>query len=535
MNTSALISWIGDADLVDFYRSALSRHPDLQRQMLGLMTEKQNKNNFHQKATSPSGFSGNSPLILIASKYASALQEIFLVTNRLSAFLMTQNRFEEYLRSRCNGFSGMITILNCEKTLTNITDPKSVYEITQAVISQLKSRHSHLYVNLSSGAGVTSSALVMLSSAYFNDYHLCQAYRNNVSDDKLPEAFSDLILKRTFRTQTSFPESKIIGHSDLIKRAKHIVRRIAPYDYSALILGPSGTGKSTLAREIHRLSARCSSPFREVNCGSLTDELLESTLFGHIKGAFTNAVKDKDGIFKEADGGTLFLDEIADCSLKMQTTLLHVLQCEDNDHPTVRKFRPVGASKDESSDVRIITATNKPIQELVKAGKFREDLFYRISTATITMPPLSSCKDDIESIANHYLSQINNRNKAVAGFMRKSLSPEALDKLRDHTWPGNVRELQNVLQRSCLMTDNEVLTPDDLMFTLSSSATIDDIPSPETFSIENIKAQLELRYIKVALEITGGNKAQTSRLLGMKTPQNLESRLKALNRSLGVI
>ena len=524
---AAFISWIGDTDMIDFYRS-LSR--DLQGQFIALFPPDRNKSNFIAKARGEPD-SLQSPIKLIFKKHGSSIGEVHLITNRLATFFENKDCFAQFLLESCPPFKGTIKIHDCESQLTRITDLSGVYTVTQGIVSGIKSSCTEIYCNISSGVGVTSAALIMLSSAYFEKPHILQTYRSSVVEDPLPESFSSLILRRSVKTEENLPSERIIGSSDAIKRVLRTAYKVSPFDYSVLLLGPSGTGKSTLAREIHNLSNRKTGRFEYVNCGSLSDELLESELYGHRKGSFTGATADRAGVFKTGDKGTVFLDEIADCSLEMQASLLRVLQPDDIDRPTIRRFRPIGADKDETSDVRVLAATNKDLRKLVHDGRFREDLYYRLATSIIIIPGLSNRKEDIPILAKSILAQINKTNRSVPGFTLKHLTPNALDALQKHDWIGNVRELQNVLQQAAILSDAETIDTADLH--LQREPFEAAAPEPELFSLDAILTDLQRRYISAALQTTGGNKAKASRLLGMKTPQNLESRIKALNIRLG--
>ena len=472
-------------------------------------------------------FDFKSSIRIILTDKGKEIDEIHLMTNRLSYFLKNNKRFENFI---CPNFKGKITIHDCEGKVPRITELSNVYTASQEIIPIIRNSCSKIYCNITAGVGATASALIMLCSAYFEESHILQTHKEKVFEDTLPEKFSSLILKRTIKTEEELQGTKIIGKSAIIKQIRNIAAKIAPFDYSVLLLGPSGTGKSTLAREIHQLSSRHNEKFEYINCGSLTPTLLESRLYGHKKGAFTDAKEDSNGLFKTANKGTIFLDEIADCTLEMQASLLHVLQPEDNTKPTERKFRPIGAKKDETSDVRIIAATNKNIKQLIRENKFREDLYYRLATTTIYIPGLSERIEDIPELAHACLDQINLQNKTVPGYVPKKLSDCAIESLKNHNWTGNVRELQNIIQQAAIMTDNETITATNIKFYKESNE--QNTPEPESFSIENIKADLERRYIALAIETTGGNKAHASRLLGMKTPQNLESRMKALKMNI---
>jgi len=244
---------------------------------------------------------------------------------------------------------------------------------------------------------------------------------------------------------TSF--GPLVGASPAMRRVFGVIDRVATKDVTVLILGETGTGKELAAREIHNRGLRREKPFVPVNCANLTGTLLESELFGHCKGAFTDAKEDRPGAFRAADGGTLFLDEIAEMSDELQSKLLRVLQ--------EGRIKPLGADREETVDVRVIAATNKDLDRLVEEGTFRDDLFYRLNVVRIVLPPLRERREDIELLANHFLAGA----APQAGLF---LSKAALKELENRPWPGNVRELENAIRRAAALGSGPELTPEDL-------------------------------------------------------------------------
>ena len=272
------------------------------------------------------------------------------------------------------------------------------------------------------------------------------------------------------------PLPEIIGTAPAMQEVYRYVRLAAPQRANVLLIGETGTGKEIIAKAIHKLSRRSDGPFIRVNCGALHENLLESELFGHIKGAFTGAVENKTGRFEAAHGGTIFLDEINSTSPKLQVKLLRVLQ--------EREFERVGESRTIRVDVRVIAATNSSLEDLVAEGEFREDLYYRLNVIPIVLPPLRERRDDIALLAQFFLRRYSEQYKCVV----PDLTPGVIEGLKAHDWPGNVRELENALERLIVLSDGGPLTAELLRFTRpryvirsargnTSGATSNDVPS----------------------------------------------------------
>jgi len=288
--------------------------------------------------------------------------------------------------------------------------------------------------------------------------------------------------------------------------------KAARYDTTVLITGESGTGKELVARGIHRQSNRAGKTFLAVNCGGMPENLLESELFGYVKGAFTGAEKNRNGIFKEADGGTLFLDEIGELPLDAQVKLLRVLQ--------EREVRPVGGVRTTPVDVRVLAATSRDLEAEVKEARFREDLFYRLNVIRLHVPPLRERLEDIPLLCAHLLGRI-------AGKMDReplNLAPASLGILLRHQWPGNVRELENVLERAAVLTEANTILPEHLpeaLAGLGASHQPDIAASLATFSLKEGQRELEKALIARALAATGGNKTKAGNLLEISYPSLL--------------
>jgi Nif-specific regulatory protein len=306
-----------------------------------------------------------------------------------------------------------------------------------------------------------------------------------------------------------------VGESRVIQERLAIARRAAETDSSVLLLGESGVGKELFAEQIHLASPRCKGPFIRVNCAAIPDALLESELFGHVKGAFTDAVADRRGRFELADGGTLFLDEIADMPLSLQGKLLRVLQS--------KTFERVGASVSLQVNVRIIAATNHDLEKQVATGRFRADLFYRLNVLPIQIPPLRERREDIPPLAEFFLRKHSRETKKqLAGF-----SDEAMEELLSYSWPGNVRELENAIERAVVFTREDRIRPDVLTLTAGGPAT------DQAYSDKTLHEALNIfkkHFITKALESNGWHQTRTAKSLAIQ-----RSYLSKLVKELGIM
>lgn len=374
------------------------------------------------------------------------------------------------------------------------------------LLHKVKALHTHLpYVLLTAHGTVQSAVAAMKEGAY--DY-----LTKPVDIDELKLAVKKALEMRRLtreveqlRAQAAghpgFP--RIIGHSKPMRALLQQVRLVADSDSTILLQGESGTGKELIARAIHQHSSRHAQPFVTVDCGAVSESLLESELFGYVKGAFTGALTNKRGLWEEAHTGTLLLDEIGDVTLAFQSKLLRVLQ--------EREIRPVGSTKHIPVDVRVVTATNKDLKQQVAAGRFREDLYYRLAVVPLMIPPLRERREDIPLLVEHFLTQHAERS----GQARKRVSPATLQRLMDWPWPGNVRELEHVIERAVLLSPGSEIQPESLVLeqvVSPSAATL----TPQT--VDQARALLdtvERDKLRVALEKARQNRSQAAKLLGI--------------------
>ena len=315
-----------------------------------------------------------------------------------------------------------------------------------------------------------------------------------VDKDALYQAIDDALEQSAPATDERWREA-IVTRSPLMLRLLEQARLVAQSDVSVLINGQSGTGKEIFAQAIHNASPRNSKPFIAINCGALPEQLLESELFGHARGAFTGAVSNREGLFQAAEGGTLFLDEIGDMPAPLQVKLLRVLQ--------ERKVRPLGSNRDIDIDVRIISATHRDLPKAMTRGEFREDLYYRLNVVSLKIPALAERTEDIPLLANHLLRQAAERHKP---FVR-AFSTDAMKRLMTASWPGNVRQLVNVIEQCVALTSSPVI----------SDALVEQALEGENTALPTFveaRNQFELNYLRKLLQITKGNVTHAARMAG---------------------
>ena len=456
------------------------------------------------------------------------------------AFLLTTygdeaERYREWLEGRASGIS--LHLLH-----ERLTSPTAFGEVYPAAVRACERARAAagpgaaLTFHLSPGTPAMSAVWIILAKTRFEATIIESSKEHGVREVSVPfdisaEFLADLLRqpdRELERLSAGLPPQApafddIVHRSAEMRRVILRARRVAPHSVPVLIEGESGTGKELMARAIHHSSPRREERFVSVNCGAIPENLVESELFGHEKGAFTGAVKMRKGHFEEANRGTLFLDEIGELPLPAQTKLLRVLQ-----EGTVQR---VGSSDAPSVDVRVIAATNRTLTEEVARGRFREDLFYRLAVAVLNLPPFRERGGDVGLVTDHLLGEINHELAQAPGYQRKSLSASARNLLARHRWPGNVRELRNTLMRAAIWSAGDTITEDDLRGALLSAPgdrkrDVWDRQLGGGFSIEALLAEIRLHYLNRAREEARGNKTRAARLLGLRNPQTFSNWLK---------
>lgn len=372
-----------------------------------------------------------------------------------------------------------------------ITDMRVSDESGFDIIRTVKSLNPETEVIMITGFGSIGTAVEAIRSGAldyitkpFEDAELLMVVEKALSHKRMKSELKHL--RMAFAENYSF--DNIIGNSTSIRKIIDVVKQIAPQDINVLIWGESGTGKELFAKAIHNNSSRREGKFVAINCSAMPDLLLESELFGHVKGAFTSATANKKGLFEEATGGTVFLDEVGDTSPALQAKLLRVLQEEE--------IRPVGSNQTCKTNVRVIAATNRSLESLVSQGKFREDLYYRLNVISINLPGLSQRREDIMPLANHFLQKYcSHFNKPI-----KRLTESACDKLIRHEWPGNVRELENTVKRAVALSNSDVIDVDSLFLMKpmpkTEATTIEKQDAANNVSLTEMQREHILRSLK---------------------------------------
>ncbi|MFC1695225.1 RNA repair transcriptional activator RtcR family protein [Pseudomonadota bacterium] len=419
-------------------------------------------------------------------------------------------------------------------------DPTDFDAIYKAAIENIeacrdKDLNARLTIHLSPGTPAMQSVWILLAKTRFDAILIQSSREHGVKLASIPfdisaEYIPDLMRARGERLAEKLGEKPLTSEgfesityrSPIMKRLVERARKVALHSVPVLIEGESGTGKELLARSIHAASSRSDYQFVAINCGSMPANLVESQLFGHKKGAFTDAVADHKGFFETASGGTIFLDEVGELELAIQVKLLRVLQ--------EKEFIPLGANNPIKSNVRIISATNRSLITEVGKGSFREDLFFRLAVATLNLPPLRQREGDLKLMIDTLTKSVQSDMLELDEKHHKSFSAKAKNVFLNHDWPGNVRELQNTIARAVLWSDGTNIGEDDardaiLVANKGSAQDLMTLPLDDGFNLQELLERIEQHYIQRALSESHWKKAVASRKLGMKNYQNLSNKM----------
>ena len=421
------------------------------------------------------------PHLLVVDDDADMLR---LLTIRLTA--------AGYRVSAVSSAEAALTQLHIERPQLVLSDVQLPGRDGLALFDDIRAQHPSLPVILLTAHGTIPDAVQATERGVFT--YLTKPFDGKALEGKIAQALS--LSAPAYPAKRGSPEAwqhQIISRSSRMAEALAEARMVAQSDASVLLRGESGTGKELLAQAIHQASARAGKPFIAVNCGAIPEALLESELFGHVKGAFTDAVANHKGLFQAADGGTLLLDEIGDMPPALQVKLLRVLQ--------ERVVRPLGSSQSIPVDVRIISATHRDLDAAMAEGQFRADLYYRLNVVTLSLPPLAERREDIPLLANHFLLKLAAKyHKRLSGF-----APEALKALSMAAWPGNVRQLFNVVEQVCALSTTPLVPLALVQRALRS-------PSVQVLSFAEARQRFERDYLVGLLKLTDGNVADAARL-----------------------
>jgi DNA-binding NtrC family response regulator len=419
---------------------------------------------------------------------------------RMRELLEISFRQKQFLPVTVGDGREALMLIEDESFCTIVTDLKMPHVGGMEVLEYIRQKDPDVPVIMITGHGTIDSAIeAMKKGAYdyiqkpFEPEEVIFAVERAVDHYRLIRKNREL--SETLETLTA---NEFIGSSDDITTVKSLIKKVAPLDVSVLIQGETGTGKEMVSRLIHQHSTRCDQPYLPINCGAIVESLLESELFGYVRGAFTGADQSKKGFFEKADGGSLFFDEINNMSAAMQIKLLRFFEN--------KSFIRVGGNEEISADVRIVGATNVDLTSAVKNGRFRQDLYYRLNIFKINVPPLRQIKEDIPEMAYHFLRKYTKKHN----FNVLDISDEVIKKLMEYTWPGNIRELSNVIERSAIMESGMTLSLKSLPAEIQNS----NSRHLDHMGIERL-VDMEKLLIKKALIKTDGNKSNAAMVLGI--------------------
>ena len=407
----------------------------------------------------------------------------------------------------------------------------SISQVSQKWINKLSSESSELFINVTSGTPAMSTISILLGKAKSNTHFLQATPKNEIILADIPIDFKSEYNSSVSRAVTSkavsIPGSNkafenIVAVSKSMKTVIAKAKKLAPLDLPILVLGETGTGKEVISNAIHSSSSRHKKEIKTVNCGALPESLADSVLFGHVKGAFTGAIKDHKGLFEQADGGTLFLDEVGELTPEIQVKLLRALQQGE--------ITRVGDDKTIVVDIRVIAATHRNLMKMVEDGDFREDLFYRLALGVIELPALRERIEDIEPLVIDLGNEINEGAQGYLDYKGKNISEKGIKFIISQPWFGNVRELWNTLNRAFLLNDNEIISDNDIKSAMLIRNKTEDeqevhLALGQVVDLSLITENIEKKYISAALKATGDVRKNAAEMLTMGNHQNLKNKM----------
>jgi transcriptional regulator with PAS, ATPase and Fis domain len=448
------------------------------------------------------------------------------------------DKYERWLKkslARIGRPSENITVRKAD--ITSAIDYPSLIKHTDKWLSKLSEESDNLFINLTSGTPAMTAVSILVGKGKSNVTFLQSSADDKVIDVDIPVDFGKAYLKSAAKNvasrtvagphvkATSKAFNNIVANSPSMKLTIKKAKRLAISELPTLILGETGTGKEVLANAIHSASLRSEKPLKIINCGALPETLVDSILFGHVKGSFTGADKEHRGLFEQADGGTLFLDEVGELTAQTQVKLLRALQQGE--------ITKVGSEQTINVDVRIIAATHRDLMQQVESGSFREDLFYRLAVGIVDIPALRERIEDIPELVNELTDEINLTTSKLPGAKGKNISDNAIKFILSQPWPGNIRELWNTLNRALLWSENKLITEKDLSDAIVNRRNINDckevvLSYNDQVDIIQLTEQYQKKYVEAALKASGNMKKSATKILGLKDHQTLSNWMKRL-------
>lgn len=462
----------------------------------------------------------------LATKYDVAFDKIIIFANTWED---QWQPYEQWLNKRLAVIGRPAEVKITPQSLTSPTDYSSVAAAMQRHLSSLSQNQAQIYINLTSGTPTMTAVSVLLGKGIYQCQLLQTAPDSSIEEVRIPFDFdatyarvarSNMKTKVVAGPQFNGAFKDLVANSLPMQQVIFKARKLAATDLPALLLGETGTGKEVLAKAIHAASARAEKPLKIINCGAIPDNLVDSILFGHVKGAFTGAEKDHAGLFDQADGGTLFLDEVGELTPSVQVKLLRALQQGE--------ITRVGDSKTRTVDVRILAATHRPMSQMVAEGRFREDLYFRLAVGVIELPPLRARKADIPELLQQILAEINTNFARQSGFKSKKISKEAIKFAETHQWPGNIRALWNTLNRAVLWSEGSEITAEQLQQESVATTQIDnaELKVPDLvagFDVHQYIDAIREKLVYAALAKSHGNLTKAAKALGLANHQTLSN------------